>query len=164
MANYMERVKERQAEALGGEELGGATVVYPPGSSLFKVAVGKGKAGLIAGPLGAVLAGKLEDRGLEGAAAAIPRSWGVLALTRRRLLWFEAKASLRGPQPKELLLQWPVSEIESLTYEAKGLKRYPTFVLTFKDGSTIPLVSEKGHQPDILAQAWESLRSLPPAP
>jgi hypothetical protein len=164
MANYTERVKERQAEALAGEELGGATVVYPPGSSLYKVAVGKGKAGLLAGPLGSVIAGKLENRGLEGAAAAIPRSWGVLALTRRRLLWFDAKASLRGPQPKELLLQWPVDQIESFTYEAQGLKKYPTFVLTFKDGSAIPLVSEKTHQPDVLARAWESLQSLPPLP
>jgi hypothetical protein len=72
MANYIERVKERHEQDLNGEELAGATVVYPP-------------------------------------------------------------------------------------------VKYPTFILTFKDGSNIPLVSEKGHQPDIPARAWESRQSLPPA-
>lgn len=159
MPDYTDRVRTKQADQLNGENLLGATLVYPPGSSLYKVSVRKGMGMLLGGPIGAVIQGKLENRELEGAAATIPKQWGILALTDRRLLWFEAKPGLSiGPQPKQLLLQWPLEQIERLDYEAKGLGGYPTFAITFADGSAVAAISENTHQPVNLANAWASVR------
>ena len=158
MPDYAPRVRDKQADNLGGEEVLGATLVYPPGSSLFSTALRGGKAAIAAGTLGGVLAGKLKDQGLEGTAASIPRSWGIVALTPRRLLWFEPKPGLSiGPQPKRLLLEWPIDQVE-LAFDEKGLGGYPTFVVTFPDASSVPLLSEKTHQPVNLAQAWAGVR------
>lgn len=159
MPDYTQRVREKQGDQLGGETVLGATLVYPPGSALYSTALRGGKAGIVAGPLGSVIAGKASSQDAEGTAGSIPRAWGIVALTERRLLWFKAKPGLSiGPQPKELLLQWPVEQIQSLAFEAKGLGGYPTFVVTFADGSSVLLLSENTHRPAPLAEAWAALR------
>ena len=157
MADYPARLEKRCKADLEGERVLAATLAHPPGSSLYSVGMRKRQSAAAAGVLGSVLKGKAGQGELEGEAATLGKKMGVMALTEKRLLWFAARVGLSiGPQPTKLVRAWPHYEVAGLEFDPSG-QRYPMFALSFPDGSAIPLMSEKGHKPERLYEAWQHL-------
>jgi hypothetical protein len=154
MANLITRIQQDLATDLEGETVLAATVAHPPGSMLYKQYAGSaGKASIVGGPIAEAISSKLQRPDESGDASRIPNKMGVLVLTDRRLLWLRTKASLRGPKPSELVAAW---DRDAVTVEADpgSWKSYPSFLLTFGDGTSVVVFTDKKAAAREVAEAW----------
>ena len=130
-----EKLTKQATERLG-EPVEFATMVVPPGATLYNGYKPKGSSSPIAG----AFLSKLGDHG-EGMARTFPRQMGVLGVTADRMVYFKKK--LVGVGCGELIESWPRSDVADAQFASDGKWSYPGVLVTFTDGSDVAVFGEK---------------------
>ncbi len=150
LVNVKKKV-EKSADKLGftaGESVIAACGTNPKGT------VNKMFARELGGAIGSAAAGS-SGKATEseaGLAAKFPQGQMHLVLTDQRL--FVASVSAMSGKPKEVLAEWPRSEVVGIHIE-KGLLASPLSI-TFNDGTAVLVEGAKGTNPAALAEALTS--------
>ena len=139
----------QQAASQLGVEVHAASMVIPPGATLYQSYLPSSKMLGGVGAIGAALASKLGESA-EGSAATIPRQMGVLAVTDDELVFCKKRRIGVGCAGR--IASWPRDDV-SLLFEAPDQWKYPGLMLTFTDGSTATVFGEKRWGLDALAAA-----------
>lgn len=129
-----------QAAAQLGEPVEFATMVVPPGATLYKGYAPTTSAKANASPIVAAIMSKRMDAG-GGIAGGFPRQMGVLGVTADRVVYFKKK--LVGTGCGELLTSWPRTDIADAQFASDGKWSYPGVLISFVDESSVALFGEK---------------------
>lgn len=147
--NWANRVEKHRSADLDGESVCAAALFYPRGSMLFSSYAGAPR---VSGSIGDAISSKLDGAESEGDAGRIPASWGILALTDRRVLWFGARNYVLAAMPTKLLGAWPREEVAIEPVSGKG--GYPHLLVRLPDGSAFDIVSDKRSAVQDLTEVW----------
>lgn len=134
-----EKLTAYTAETLG-EPVAFATMVVPPGATLYNGYMKGVTKSTVAGPIADAVASKRGDR-TGGMAGEFPRQMCVLAVTDDRLVMFKKKVF--GSGCGKQMASMPRSDVSSAEYDPNDQGGYPGVVLEFVDGTYLAIFGEK---------------------
>lgn len=138
-----------QASSQLGVAVHAASMVVPPGATLYKSYVPSSKVLGGGGAIAAALASQLDDRA-PGMASTVPRQMGVLAVTDNDVVF--CKKRLIGVGCGAKLESWPSDDV-TIAFESPDTWKFPGVLLTFADGTSCSVFGEKRWGLDALAKA-----------
>jgi hypothetical protein len=142
----------QQASAQLGAAVLAASMVVPPGATLYRSYSPSSKVLGGGGAIGAAIASKVGDQA-SGMAGSVPRQMGVLAVTADEVVF--CKKKMLGVGCGARIAAWPREDV-TMTFEAPEKWSYPGVLITFTDGSVCAVFAEKRWGLDALANAVNS--------
>jgi len=137
-----------QAAKILDEHVMAATMVVPPGATLYR-AFSRGSPlwseAVIAQAIGSKLHRPTDEITM---ANKLPSQMGILGITAGRV--FFCKKRLVGVGCRALLADWVRSDV-SISHHDENRWKYPSLVLAFSDGSSCAVFGERRWQLDALA-------------
>lgn len=144
----LEKLTKQASETLS-ETVLAATMVVPPGATLYKGYSPDSKALAVGGVIASAIASKLDGGGTDGTLAArVPTQMGVLAVCADRVVFCKKKTF--GTGCGDPLCEWPRADVEFVA-EDNGKWSYPGLLLQFSDSSTCVVFGEKRWDLHVLA-------------
>lgn len=163
MANFAKKVEKNCAADLNGEQIIAATIAQPLGSFTKQVAFGA-VGGLVGVAAGAALEKKKQkkaenadeaegvDTGDDTLASELPKVAMLIAVTEKRLLFFE-QSKMSG-KPKGLVAAFDHSQVAGMEVEMGKLKGM--LKVHFGDESAVTFEVLKASKPDKFIAAYEA--------
>ena len=152
LVNVVKKVNKK-AQSLGiAEQVVAGCTTNPTGTMKRSVA------GSVGGLVGVAAAGGFssdpsDDR--PGLAAGFPKGRHFLVLTDSRLL--VTSVSVLSGAPKEIVAEWPRTDIAEITVETGRLASPLT--ISFTDGSAVEVEGAKGTNPESLPEAFHATQA-----